>query len=810
MKSLIWKNIIVFMLIPFICLYITLSLYIVICVYRDKETDLDKYLDIVAERNTSDISNFFYNMELLIQHASASLESIDRNDSFARLRAEGIITELFTNNPEVINAWVVYEPNAFDGRDSFHTDDYPNIPSGRFMRIYNHDGNGISLNTSFEETMLYNLLRSYWYIIPRDTGKLFTDIAEGYNSLWDYKANKETANRVTIASPIFDAGKVAGVVGVDVQITTLIVHEEEHKDEASALLFSNGAIAYSTDIFLIGRNIEELNFPDAQEIFDALNKGESLYIPRKYSGILGTDAYAFIEPLRVAGSGRPIFIYTAINESEISSSTRYIVTTVACSFGLVFLVFGALILYLARKITQPINNLTQATEAISNGMLETYIAPPKTNDEVGQMTRSLLRIVEQLNASIEIQKRYQDQIAVYTSLNNALYRTDSLEDVFNEAVTVISHFFSLYEAFLVFIRGGSPRVAALWRREGVPAESRIKAGDEFSYNSKVVGLIEGKQYLSTNNAANRTMKLPFADPETSAVCILPIREKSVLRGYIVMKGSDKSGVIISDDSLITFIAETLTYLLVHKEALDTLSETLKTQISISVNQESYTVPEAKTEEFAPVELSLMDKLKAIEGLDADKGLSLLGSDIDQYQEMLRVICKVIRENSGGMDDYLANDLPRFAVEIHGMKGALYNAGADWYGDKAKDLEFAAKANDGAFCNENWPPLKKKLAEFADALSDTLPGRKRDDTAAPGDTAALLAAIDKALSGVKRFSTTDAEEALAPFRDLTWESPAPPETGEFIEAIFELLENIEYKEAEAKLLELKQMYPGAVG
>jgi HPt (histidine-containing phosphotransfer) domain-containing protein len=50
----------------------------------------------------------------------------------------------------------------------------------------------------------------------------------------------------------------------------------------------------------------------------------------------------------------------------------------------------------------------------------------------------------------------------------------------------------------------------------------------------------------------------------------------------------------------------------------------------------------------------------------------------------------------------------FAINVHGMKGSLANIGAMEISALAKDLEFAAKDANSAFCASNLPAFLEKL------------------------------------------------------------------------------------------------------
>jgi HPt (histidine-containing phosphotransfer) domain-containing protein len=200
--------------------------------------------------------------------------------------------------------------------------------------------------------------------------------------------------------------------------------------------------------------------------------------------------------------------------------------------------------------------------------------------------------------------------------------------------------------------------------------------------------------------------------------------------------------------------------------------------------------------------------RTVEGLDVDRGLLLIGGMEDQYGELLRISAKVFAEGVQKMRSQYTADLPGFAIEVHGMKGALYNIGADGLGDLAKQLEFAAKAGDGASCLEFYPAFEEKLAEFARNLDSVTLGDA--GPAGVGSLADLAEALERALDACRKFDAILAGKVMAPFSRLSWGAMEPVRNA--VQAITESLENIDYDQAETLLSGLldKIKEPGSKG
>jgi HPt (histidine-containing phosphotransfer) domain-containing protein len=136
----------------------------------------------------------------------------------------------------------------------------------------------------------------------------------------------------------------------------------------------------------------------------------------------------------------------------------------------------------------------------------------------------------------------------------------------------------------------------------------------------------------------------------------------------------------------------------------------------------------------------------IEGMDLAGGLARFGNNAKLY---LKVI-KSFADNIGAHLDTLAGlteeKLADYAIEVHGVKGSCYGIGANKEGDLAKELEFAAKAEDfdaaiagnGAFIaavNELVPRLQ--------ALLDAAAGGEETERRAAPDREQLSAVLEAA-------------------------------------------------------------------
>ncbi|GHV84484.1 hypothetical protein AGMMS50230_00920 [Spirochaetia bacterium] len=778
MKS-IWKKILIFVVLPFLVIYAGLSVFIIQQVYRTQIRKAAQQLYHLALYNEVHLKNFYEILELSARISSAELEKINPDDPNARETGEHIITTQF-HNSQVINAWFIFEPNAFDGRDLFHTNDYPGAPSGRYIRSFTRNGSWFwYIAGDINEAELNDREKSYWYLIPRDTGELFSDLGTN-DRLWDY--GKGLVSAVGVVSPIFRNNKVIGCVGLDALMNEEILGEGIYPEAVSAIFLSDGRLGYSLNTENVDKTLEDLGFDEAIRVRDAMKEQRSLYLYNEYSGITNVKSYSYFHPVRI--EDKVIYIYTSLPQRTVWLNTIPAIQPVVISLLLSLAIFSLLLLYLSFGIAAPLKKLTLASESLAAGNMDVQIGLTHSSDELGMITVSLGRMAEQFRISKIIQKRYQDRFDIVLAIHYALFRCKTLDEAFSAALTAVTEYFRLYKASLVFILNNSARIAAMY-----PAASHDEGDSEFFCHNRVKELLKGKKHLTMNYGTLSSMKLSFVDFNTKALCILPLRRDEVLRGYIIMEGKEPEA-FIHDDTTLLFLADTLSYIISFRVDWEQNTITpdpapiIKAPGAVMIKQETSKPEDADT---------FLEKAKTIQGLDIDKGILLIGGEKEKYTELLRVTIRVITDGILKMRGLYIEDIPAFAIEIHGMKSALYSIGAETLGDEARQLEFAAKSDDAGYCRENYPVLEEKLRTLCRNLAALFPQQERSSR--KGSASELSAALLKAQEASANFDASAANALLTPFSFVKWDDE---EIVNLLEGIGKDLENIEYDAAGLKI------------
>ena len=158
--------------------------------------------------------------------------------------------------------------------------------------------------------------------------------------------------------------------------------------------------------------------------------------------------------------------------------------------------------------------------------------------------------------------------------------------------------------------------------------------------------------------------------------------------------------------------------------------------------------------------SLWDRIRAIEGLYVDVGLSRVpGPEV--YESSLRLMINEIDMCNKKLGAFLAEgDMKNFMVLSHSMKSALAVIGATDLSEKALLLERAVQASDTQYCLDNTAAFLSSLTAFG---RDVATAFSADDEAGQKDThiasEQLLAAFDELKQAFESMDFVAIDEGL---------------------------------------------------
>jgi HAMP domain-containing protein len=800
MKNALWLKVFIFVTIPLMLIYALQSVFVVQNLIHDRSERAKQDVKHAALFNEINLQKYVDTARLALTITIRELQDIDTARPDARDLGEQVLVSGFGNSA-LVNSWLIFEPNAFDGRDEEHRGEYPG--EGRYIRSYVRQGDGYVEAPDMDETLLDNMNAASRYLVPGISREPFVSINDEYGLSRDYGAGEEQFGCISLSAPVFRNGEFIGCVGQDLLLTEEVLGPEMIPGVVSALFTTAGILFCHRDPGKVGKSLEELGFPGAGRIREALDRGESLFLSGARSPLLNTGALACFYPVKLGGFDRFIYVYTTVPESGVRDPLFPLLRLFLCVFVLFLIIFIVFFYYLFRAVSRPLRELNLACEAVSRGKFNTEIVRSRSRDEIGTLIQSFHRMVEQFRMHITMQEQSQKLLDMYTRLYKALYRHGRMEDVFDEMMPVIGNFFAIRRALLVIVAGEAARVFASF--EPGKGVQRVE-GEQFLYHQQAAALLAGKRYLSLNAEALRQQKVDFAGSHVLFLCLLPFLVSNDLRGYIIMEGDSETGPVVHHDAALLFLSETISFMLSQGEAA-AMSAAPVQQNSGSAARAGKPAEAVESESALPgkEELPVIKAARTIKELDVDRGLFHAGGVEEQYGELLRISARSFTAKMQTMRSLYTADLPAFSIEIHGIKGALNAIGAGGLGEQARELEFAAKAGDTRYCTGIYPFFEEKLAVFTTQL-EAITKKREIPSRGPGSIPALIDALEEVLEASRMFDSTRAAGRVSSLLGYSWEdgraketTESPPRIEETLERISDALDSMDYDEAEQDIV-----------
>ncbi len=344
-------------------------------------------------------------------------------------------------NPEVLGLYVVFEPNALDGKDELFVDQ-PALGSndkGRFSLYWAQATPGQLESESMIESELADTSSgpsgaayNAWYTCPKESGQ--PCVLDPYFD----KVGERQLLMTSIAFPLELDGKVIGVMGLDINLSNLQALSEQGNRELYdgvgqvGILSPAGLFAgNSRDAGLLGKNLAKADPQHAGELLQLLAAGKSRLFNEN-------DDLKVLQPLQPIPGAKPWGVLLEVPKSALLGPAlalerqlddmRREGTWVELGLGLGAAALGLLVLWLsARGVTRPILGVAHMLRDIASGEGDlTQRLPHTGRDELGELAGwfnrfldKLQPIIRDVKVSVRDARSTADQSAAISSQTSA-------------------------------------------------------------------------------------------------------------------------------------------------------------------------------------------------------------------------------------------------------------------------------------------------------------------------------------------------------------------------------------------------------
>ena len=354
----------------------------------------------------------------------------------------------FNRNTDILGLWLVFQPNALDGRDSAFVNTLANggNDSGRFATYWSR-AQGTALNTLIVEDDLakteLNLSGTpynSWYTCTFNSAQ--PCLLEPYE---DTVGGKKVL-MTSITVPLLSDGKVIGVAGVDMALddlqTAASAAQRELFDGAGHLLVvSSGGLlaANSNDASKVGRGIEQALGQEGRQALERLTDKRPHVIEQ------GTMVRA-LYPVEPIPSSKPwgvlidlpkdvlladaSALQKVLQEARTSGTLKVLLLAALAGLG------GLLVIWMtATGVTRPLNSVAAMLEDIASGDGDlTQRLQYARQDELGRLTGGFNRFLDKLQPIIAQIKQSITQARATADQSSAIAQrtSDGMQVQFRE------------------------------------------------------------------------------------------------------------------------------------------------------------------------------------------------------------------------------------------------------------------------------------------------------------------------------------------------------------------------------------------
>ncbi|WP_203249079.1 methyl-accepting chemotaxis protein [Sporosarcina beigongshangi] len=401
MKKLETKMLL-FILVPTILFFIGLGTYISLTVHSTAIQVAEESLETRGELLAEELGLELEKTTAALQTLSQSLGGLlDSGSVPARDDANTMLRQLLVTNPNAVSSWMVWEPDAFDGKDADYVDAEGHDTTGRFVPIWSKDEDGKFIVLPMKG---YNRL-----------GDLHTNLKKvletGENALFEpviVELNKNTIYITSVAFPVKVNGKAVGVIGVDMELKTLneLVTQFSFYDSGFASLMSNTGIVIShQQNDLIGRNyFDHTAMSESEEgevVRNAVLQGEKIRISG-ISDILNKDVYRLFSPISVEGIQTPWSALLVAPLDEVTKEAKAITTQIVISIIVIVTILALIIFFVTRNITKVLRATVGFGQVLQQGDFTQSISGRflKRKDELGDLATIFTSISDSMRSLI--------------------------------------------------------------------------------------------------------------------------------------------------------------------------------------------------------------------------------------------------------------------------------------------------------------------------------------------------------------------------------------------------------------------------
>lgn len=413
-----------------VLIIILVMMLVIINVVSDHQKQLAH--DSVEQKAMYYAENFNNLMSRKLELSKSLAEMLEVNSTRSRQEVMKIFENVLAKDDEIIDAFLVIEPNGFDGNDAAFRNAPGHDSTGTFNFNYNRYSGSITVDPGIDS---YN---SEYYNVPKNTLKPL--ITEPY--LYDGVLLS------TFSVPIIRNGRFIGVAGIDLalnDIDKMVSRVKVFETGYAFVLSRTGIFVAAKDKGMIGsKNFfetigKDIEFSHMKSDIEAGSKG---FVEEKNDEYLKKEVDIYYAPVKAANWAFALAV--PLDEKYAGITKLKFILGFIGLFAVVLM--GVISNIIAKRIAEPIIQLTKSADKVASGDLDVNV-DIKAEGEIHMLTESFRKIlktqkekqsaVEKIaSGTLEIVSLASEKDALGISLNKEI---DTIGKLMNEVTVLISH-----------------------------------------------------------------------------------------------------------------------------------------------------------------------------------------------------------------------------------------------------------------------------------------------------------------------------------------------------------------------------------
>ncbi|EOI5729191.1 methyl-accepting chemotaxis protein [Cronobacter malonaticus] len=329
---------------------------------NEQKSLAESYLRQIAQSEALKIQQELNYARDVAHNLGHSMASLPRAGITDRKVADQLLEGALRDNPDYLSISVIFEENAYDGRDAEFDGKPGQAPKGRYAFFVDHGQSG---NYQFHPLLSYLTPgQGDYYLIPQKTRK--DTLIEPYS----YAYNGVPTLLTSVAAPIVSDGQLKGVVTSDISLASLQQKVNQIKP------WEGGGYA-----MLLSTAGKIVSYPDKKltsKPFPGDTAGYTSNVVEQDDPILGEKALVTWQPVTIGNSTDKWYLGIVAPVSQVmAAANRQLMNAIILMVVSILLVSALLGIVFSRKVLRPLGGepLEAATIAlaVADGKLDNAI-----------------------------------------------------------------------------------------------------------------------------------------------------------------------------------------------------------------------------------------------------------------------------------------------------------------------------------------------------------------------------------------------------------------------------------------------------